>query len=127
MKGVELDPITDSSILNVGDKITIRIDVSAARNMEYIHLKDVRASCFEPINVFSGYLWQDGMGYYQTTKDASSNFFINKLKKGKYTFEYSVYVAQSGDFSNGIATIQCMYAPEFSSHTAGNRIKVKEK
>jgi hypothetical protein len=88
-------------------------------------MKDMRASCFEPVNVLSGYKWQDGLGYYESTKDAATNFFMNYLPKGTYVFEYDLRVAFNGDFSNGITSIQCMYAPEFTSNSEGIRVSVK--
>ena len=92
--------------------------------MEYVHLKDMRAAGFEPINVISQYKYQGGIGYYESTRDAATNFFISYLPKGTYVFEYPLRVSHSGDFSNGITTIQCMYAPEFGSHSEGIRVKV---
>ncbi|MBX9735040.1 MAG: hypothetical protein K2X37_13360, partial [Chitinophagaceae bacterium] len=88
------------------------------------HLKDMRASGTEPVNVLSEYKWQDGLGYYEATKDASTNFFISYLPKGTYVFEYPLFVTHSGTFSVGIANIQCMYAPEFVSHSAGISLRV---
>jgi uncharacterized protein YfaS (alpha-2-macroglobulin family) len=95
--------------------------------MEYIHMRDMRAAGFEPINVFSQYKWQDGLGYYESTGDAATNFFMDYLRKGTYVFEYDMRVTHYGDFSNGITTIQCMYAPEFTSHSEGIRVEVKEE
>lgn len=114
----------DSSILKPGDVIKVRIELRADRTMEYIHLKDMRASAFEPVDVLSGYKYQDGLWYYQSPGDLATNFFIGWLPKGTYVFEYTLRVSQVGDFSNGITTIQCMYAPEFSSHSEGVRVKV---
>jgi hypothetical protein len=94
--------------------------------MEYVHLKDMRASGFEPLNVFSGHRYQDGLGYYESTRDAATNFFFSYLRKGTYIFEYPLVVAHPGDFSNGVTTIQCMYAPEFTSHSEEIRVKVAE-
>ena len=88
-------------------------------------MKDMRASCLEPVNVLSEYKWQGGLGYYETTKDASTNFFISNLNKGTYVFEYSLFATHKGNFSNGVTSIQCMYAPEFSSHSEGIRINVE--
>ena len=99
--------------------------VAVESDIFYMHLKDMRASCFEPINVLSEYKYKDGLGYYESTKDVSSNFFISHMAKGKYVFEYPVYVTHTGDFSGGIATLQCMYAPEFSSHSKGVRLRVE--
>jgi uncharacterized protein YfaS (alpha-2-macroglobulin family) len=122
--GPVIEPITADTKLKVGDKIKVRIELRVDRDMEYIHMKDMRASGFEPINVVSQYKYQDGLGYYESTGDAATNFFISRLPKGTYVFEYPLRAAQKGDFSNGITSIQCMYAPEFSSHSEGIRVKV---
>lgn len=124
-KGEVLIPITANSPLLVGDKVKVRIELRVDRAMEYVHLKDMRGACFEPINVLSNYKYQGGLGYYEATKDASTNFFFHWLNKGTYVFEYPMFVTNKGDFSNGIATIQSMYAPEFSSHSEGIRVQVK--
>ncbi len=124
-RGLVLEAIGDDAGLKIGDKVKARIEIIVDRDMEYVHLKDGRASCFEPTNVLSGYRWQGGLGYYESTKDASSNFFFSYLPKGKYVFEYPMFVTNAGDFSAGLATIQCMYAPEFSAHSEGLRVRVK--
>ncbi|MBS1783220.1 MAG: alpha-2-macroglobulin [Bacteroidetes bacterium] len=124
-KGLQLNEVSLSQPLQVGNKVVVRIVLSVDRDMEYVQLKDMRASCFEPINVLSGFQWKHGLGYYESTKDLATNFFFNFLPKGKYVFEYPLRVQQSGDFSAGIASIQCMYAPEFSSHSEGQRVIVK--
>ncbi len=125
--GKELKEITDKTALKVGDLITVRIELRSDRNMEFIHMKDMRASGVEPISVLSKYKWQDNLGYYESTKDAATNFFFDRLPKGIYVFEYDVRVNNAGNFSNGITTIQSMYAPEFSSHSKGVRINILEK
>mgnify|MGYP000047109652 FL=1 len=125
--GKELKEITQKTPLKIGDLMTVRIEIRSDRDMEFIHLKDMRASGVEPINVLSQYKWQDGLGYYESTKDAATHFFFDRLPKGIYVFEYDVRVNNAGNFSNGITTIQSMYAPEFSSHSKGVRIKVLEK
>ena len=122
--GKELKLIDKNTQLKVGDLITVRIELRSDRDMEFIHLKDMRASGVEPINVLSTYKWQDNLGYYESTKDAATNFFFDKLPKGVYVFEYDVRVNNAGNFSNGISTIQSMYAPEFSSHSKGVRLKI---
>jgi hypothetical protein len=122
--GDALQEITDKTGLKPGDMIKVRIELSVDRDMEYIHMKDARASCLEPINVISSYKYQDGLWYYESTKDTATNFFIPWLKKGTYVFEYPLRITHKGDFSNGITTIQSMYAPEFSSHSEGVRIPV---
>ena len=120
----QISEITTETKLKVGDLVRVRIELKSDRPMEFIHMKDMRASGLEPINVLSKYKWQDNLGYYQSTKDAATNFFFDQLPKGIYVFEYDVSVNNTGDFSNGITTIQSMYAPEFSSHSEAVRIKV---
>ncbi|PTL98644.1 MAG: alpha-2-macroglobulin, partial [Bacteroidetes bacterium] len=123
-KGEEISEITSDSKLQVGDLVRVRIELRSDSNMEFIHMKDMRASGLEPVNVLSQYKWQDGLGYYESTKDASTNFFFDYLPKGVYVFEYDLRVNNAGNMSNGITTIQSMYAPEFSSHSEGVRITV---
>jgi uncharacterized protein YfaS (alpha-2-macroglobulin family) len=124
--GFVLDPITTASKLKVGDQVIVRIELRADRNMEYVHMKDMRASGLEPVNVLSSYKYRDGLGYYESTRDAATNFFFGNLPKGTYVFEYPLVITHEGDFSNGISSIQCMYAPEFTSHSEGVRIKIGE-
>ncbi len=125
-QGETLTEINEGNTLKVGDKVRVRIELRSDRNLEYVHMKDMRASGFEPINVLSQYKWREGLGYYEATKDASTNFFFDYIPKGTYVFEYDLRVQHQGDFSNGITTIQCMYAPEFTSHSEGIRVKVVE-
>lgn len=122
--GPVITPVENNGTLKVGDKLKVRIELRVDRDMEYVHMKDMRASGFEPTNVFSQYKWQDGLGYYESTRDAATNFFFSYLSKGTYVFEYPMVVTHAGDFSNGITSIQCMYAPEFTSHSQGIRVKV---
>ncbi|MCE7058488.1 alpha-2-macroglobulin [Dyadobacter sp. CY343] len=126
-RGPLLSAVNEGDILKVGDKIVVRIELRVDRDMEYVHMKDMRASALEPVNVLSGYKWQNGLGYYESTKDASTNFFFSGLQKGTFVFEYALFVNHQGDFSNGITSIQCMYAPEFSAHSEGIRIKVEKE
>ncbi len=123
--GPVIEPVTENMALKRGDKIKVRIELRVDRDMDYVHMKDLRSASFEPVNSLSGYRYQDGLGYYQSFKDASVNFFFEHLRKGTYVFEYPLIVSQKGDFSNGITIIQCMYAPEFTSHSEGVRVKVE--
>jgi len=123
--GPVLEPVIDGTQLRVGDKITVRLEITSDRAMEYVHLKDMRASSLEPVNVLSGYKWSGGLGYYESTRDASTNFFISYLPKGTRVLEYALFVSHAGIFSNGISMIQCMYAPEFTSHSEGIKISVE--
>ena len=123
--GEEISEITLESNLQVGDLVRVRIELRVDRTMEFVHMKDMRASGLEPVNVLSQYKWQDRLGYYESTKDASTHFFFDYLPKGVFVFEYDLRINNSGNMSNGITTIQCMYAPEFSSHSEGVRINVE--
>lgn len=123
--GPVLIPVNENDVVQIGDKIKVRIELRVDRDMEYVHMKDMRASCMEPVNVISSYKWQGGLGYYESTKDASTNFFFSWLPRGTYVFEYPLFITNKGDFSNGITTIQCMYAPEFSAHSEGLRVRVE--
>jgi uncharacterized protein YfaS (alpha-2-macroglobulin family) len=125
--GIVIEPIVAGTKLKPGDKIKVRIELRVDRDMNYVHMKDMRAAGFEPTNVFSGYRYQDGLGYYESTRDAATNFFFSYLNKGTYVFEYPLVVNHYGDFSNGVTTIQCMYAPEFTSHSEGVRVMVDKK
>lgn len=124
--GPRMEPIGDNATLKVGDKVKVRIEIRVDRDMEYVHMKDMRASCMEPVNVLSTSKYQGGLWYFENTRDAATNFFFNNLYKGTYVFEYTMFATHAGDFSNGITTIQCMYAPEFTSHSEGIRVKVVE-
>lgn len=124
--GKQLVRITEDNPLKVGDKVVVRLTVRTDRDMDFVRLKDMRAAAFEPADQLSGMNWQNGGLYYQTSKDASTEFYFNSLPRGTYLFEYAVYVTRPGSYTNGITTIQSMYAPEFTSHTAGMRIIVKE-
>ena len=121
-------PVTSAAAkraLNVGDKLIVRLIIETDRPMEFVHLKDMRASGFEPMDVISGYRWSNGIAYYQSTKDMATHFFIDYLPRGKYVIEYPVTVAQAGSYSEGLASLQCMYAPEFASHSEGSRVNAK--
>jgi hypothetical protein len=124
-RGPVITPVTDKTPLHVGDLVKVRIELRADRDMEYVHLKDMRAAAFEPVSTLSESKYQDGLFYYESPRDLATNFFIGYLPKGTYVFEYALRVSQKGDFSNGVTTIQCMYAPEFSSHSQGIRVEVK--
>ena len=121
--GILLKPYNETD-LHLGDKIIVQLKVKSDRNLEFVHLKDMRATGFEPLNTISGYRYDNGVGYYQSTKDISQNFFFDRLPKGTYTFEYEEVVNQKGNYTSGIATIQCLYAPEFSSNSKSFNIKV---
>ena len=122
--GEVLQPVGERTRLQVGDLVRVRMELRADRYYEFVHLKDLRAAGLEPVNVRSGNRFQDGLLYYESVKDASVNFFIHALPKGVYVFEYDLRASNAGDFSNGITTFQCMYAPEFAAHSEGLRLSI---
>jgi hypothetical protein len=124
-RGKVLEALGSGVELHVGDIVVVRVEVRSDRDMEYIHVKDMRGAGLEPTQQLSGYRWQGGLGYYQAIKDASTNFFIGWLPKGVWVFEYPLRVSHKGRFSNGISTVQSMYAPEFAGHSAGEIVAVR--
>ena len=121
----QLQPITEKTVLQVGDKVVSRLSIRADRPMDFVQLKDQRGACFEPIGSVSGYNWSNGIGYYVDIKDASTNFFFDHLGKGVYVLEHSYRVSRVGTYETGLATMQCAYAPEYASHSASMTIIIK--
>ena len=120
--GKEVSSKTD---LHVGDELTVRLTVKADRDMDFIQIKDTRAACMEPKEALSGYRHSDAIGYYQVMRDASAEFFIDKLRKGIVQIEYKVYIDRPGTYQTGIATVQSAYAPEFAGHTKSLSVTVR--
>ena len=110
--------------LKPGDLVTIQLIIKTENDLEFVHLKDLRASCFEPVDVISEYKWKNGLGYYQSTKDIATHFFFDTIKTGTYVLEYDVRINNSGSFNDGIATLQSMYAPEFTAHSTSTKLKI---
>lgn len=121
----QLQPITEKTVLQVGDKVVSRLSIRADRPMDFVQLKDQRGACFEPIGSVSGYNWSNGIGYYVDIKDASTNFFFDHLGKGVYVLEHSYRISRAGTYETGLATMQCAYAPEYASHSASMTIIIK--
>ena len=118
-------PLVGGEVLQVGDKLTVRLTVMADRDMDFVQVRDERAACLEPADVLSGYRWNGQVGYYQETKDASTSFYFDRMRKGTYELTYDVYVTSSGMYQQGIATARSMYAPEFGGHGKSSRLMVK--
>jgi hypothetical protein len=124
-QGNSMIPIENVQV-KTGDRIVTRLVINADRNMEYVALKDLRAACFEPTDQRSGCHWKERVCYYQTTKDASTQFFFSFLPKGTYVFEYELWANNAGTYTSGIASIQCQYAPEFVSYAGGETVIVEK-
>ncbi|HET9505303.1 MAG TPA: MG2 domain-containing protein [Hymenobacter sp.] len=122
--GPALEKITTATPLRVGDALVVRLVLRTDRALEYVHLKDQRAAGLEPINQLSGYRYQNGLGYYESPRDAATNFFLSEVPRGTHVFEYRLRASQAGDFSGGLSQVQCLYAPEFGATSAGQRLQI---
>ena len=122
----QIIPLTPKHTLRTGDKVIVRLTIRTDREMEYVSLKDIRPGCFEPATQVSSYTFKDGLTYYHAPKDASENFYFDRIPAGTYVMEYPAFVSRTGKYSGGIATIQCQYAPEFVSHTEGTTLTVND-
>ena len=108
----------------VGDKVKVRVIIKANKDMDFVTLTDERAACFEPVDQLSGYRNEDFTWFYQETKDSQTNVFFSSLSKGTHIIGYDVWVTNPGEFTSGIATAQCQYAPQLSAHSAGKNLIV---
>ena len=117
--------VTAGTSLKVGDKLTVCLQVKADRDMDFIQVRDGQAACMQPEEQLSGYRVSDGISYYQVSRDASADFFMDKLRKGQYTIEYKVYIDRTGVYQTGAATIQSAYASEFGGHSEGGTLTVE--
>jgi uncharacterized protein YfaS (alpha-2-macroglobulin family) len=123
--GATFQPVSDTTVLQIGEQLIVHLELQSQYDMDYVHLKDLNCSGLEPKFVPSGFNFEDGLGYYRTFTDVAVNYFIDHLPAGKFNLDYPVYVSHSGNFSVGIAGVQCMYAPEYNGHSAGTRISVR--
>ena len=112
-------------MLQVGDKLDIRLTVTADRDMDFVQVTDERAACMEPVDALSGYGRGRYLGYYQQTGDTSTSFYLNRLPKGTYTLGYAVYITSPGRYVQGVPTAHSVYAPEFGGHGDGGRVMVE--
>ncbi|MVN76898.1 hypothetical protein GO988_11240 [Hymenobacter sp. HMF4947] len=122
--GPQLTRITAATPLHVGEALVVRLVLRTDRELEYVHLKDQRAAGLEPLSQTSGYRYQNGLGYYESPRDAATNFFLSTVPRGTHVFEYRLRASQAGNFSGGLSQVQCLYAPEFGANSAGQRLTV---
>lgn len=123
-KEIQLTPVSNERSLKVGDKLVVRLIVRTDRDMNYVFLKDLHAGCMEAVDQLSGMQYRDGVFYYHSAKDVSEQYFFETLPKGTFVLEYPAYVVRDGEYAGGLSTIQCLYAPEFVSHTESNKLTV---
>lgn len=124
--GPQLRPLQADEALHTGDKVVVRLVIRSDREMHFVALKDLRAGCFEPADVLSGVEFREGLSYYRSPKDVSEQFFFELLPQGTFVLEYRCYVSRPGNYAAGISTLQCLYAPEFVTHSEGSRLRVEE-
>lgn len=123
--GKQLVPVKATDMLHVGDKLVSRLTIQLDRDMDYVHLREMRAAGVQPDQTLSGYQYKDGLSYYQTTGDLTTDLFFDHIAKGAYVIEYPVHVSHAGRFAAGTATMESFYAPEFATHTEGIAIQAE--
>ncbi|HEV7671974.1 MAG TPA: alpha-2-macroglobulin family protein [Thermoanaerobaculia bacterium] len=119
-----LEPLAADATLQVGDEVEVQLTISSRAPAEYVHLRDPRAAGFEPGVVRSGYAYDLGLGRYEETRDAATDFFFEYLPSGTYTLKYRLRANVAGIFRIGPATLQSLYAPEFVAYSAGAVVRV---
>lgn len=117
----------ETSDIHVGDKLRIALIVECGKDMDFVALTDERGACVEPVDKTSGYTCIDGIWCYREIRNSSTNLFFPFLPKGRHVFYYECNVQEEGEFAAGIATLQCLYAPVMTAHSAGDLLKVKSK
>jgi uncharacterized protein YfaS (alpha-2-macroglobulin family) len=115
-------PIAKGTQLRMGDKVAVRITITADRDYDFVQVQDKRAACLEPVNQTSGYRW----GYYYAPQDNVTNLYFDRMAKGKHVVDIDYYLDREGDYQSGICTVQCAYSPEFSGREAAKTIVVKQ-
>lgn len=106
----------------VGEKVKVTLIITADRDYDFVQITDKRAACLEPVNQLSGYQW--GMGCYVSPRDHATNFYFDRLSKGKHIVEMEYYVDRKGDYQSGTCTAECTYSPEFGGRTEAYELKV---
>ncbi|MBZ4412299.1 hypothetical protein K8640_29165 [Myxococcus sp. XM-1-1-1] len=123
-KQVVLQPLKEGAMIAPGDEVEVQLSLRTKHAAEYVHLRDPRAAGLEPENAQSRHRWDLGIVWYEETRDSGSNFFFEWLPAGEYTFKYRLRANMAGTFRVGPATVQSMYAPEFTAYSSGAVITV---
>ncbi|MHB8873852.1 MAG: alpha-2-macroglobulin family protein, partial [Myxococcaceae bacterium] len=119
-----LVPLAEGAKLEPGDEVEVQLSLRSKHAAEYVHLRDPRAAGLEPENAVSRYKWNLGIGWYEEVRDSGTNFFFEALPAGEYAFKYRLRANMAGTFRVGPATVQSMYAPEFTAYSAGHVLTV---
>jgi uncharacterized protein YfaS (alpha-2-macroglobulin family) len=115
----QLKPLAEGAKLAPGDEVEVQLSLRTKHEAEYVHLRDPRAAGLEPENAVSRHKWDLGIVWYEETRDSGTNFFFERLPVGEYTFKYRLRANMAGSFRVGPATVQSMYAPEFTAYSTG--------
>ena len=118
-------PLEEGARIETGEQVEVQLSLRSRHAAEYVHLRDPRAAGFEPESTRSAYRWGYGIGWYEEIRDSGSNFFFDWLPAGEYTFRYRLRANLSGTFRVSPATVQSMYAPEFTAYSAGSLVKIE--
>jgi hypothetical protein len=113
------------SPLKVGDRVTVRLTIQSERDLDFVQLQDKRAACMEPVRQLSGYDWRGG--YYCTPRDNVTNYYFDRLPKGKRVIETEYYIDRAGQYETGTCTVQCAYASEYRGTTHSQTIQVSNE
>ena len=125
LAGSDLSPLTTHhSPLKVGDRVKVRLTITADRDLDFVQLQDKRAACMEPVNQLSGYNWRGG--YYSTPRDNVTNYYFDRLPKGKHVIETEYYIDRAGQYETGTCTVQCAYASEYRGTTHSVKLKIED-
>lgn len=117
--------IVGADSFKVGDRVVVRTTLRVPSRMDFVVLKVAHAACMEPESTVSGYRWGNNVGYYQEVKDAATNYYFDSIGKGVYRFETIYRVSRVGNYQSGISSAYCSYAPEYSAHSASQRVEVR--
>ena len=123
--GVHAESVTAENPMRLGERVTVRLVISSDRELEYVHVKDPRAASFEPVNIHERRGGNQGVWWVESPRNAAEHFFLNSLPRGTVIIEYDLYITQTGTFSLGPATIECMYAPDHRAQSNGERVRIE--
>jgi uncharacterized protein YfaS (alpha-2-macroglobulin family) len=120
-----LRPLAEGTLLAPGDEVEVQLSLRSRVPAEYVHLRDPRPAGLEPGAARSGWRWDLGLAWYEETRDSGTNFFFESLPTGEYTFKVRLHANLAGTFRAGPATVQSMYAPEFTAYSAGDVVRIE--
>ena len=109
--------MTTENPVRLGEKLIVRFTITSDRDLEFVHLKDSRAAAFEPVSSHTEYQYRRPLPYTMVPHDAAMDLFFDRVPEGTHIIDYPLFATQIGTFLNGIATADCMYAPEFRGHS----------